>query len=230
MSITHERSARIVMTFEWSDEKTYSFNDALGYIAQHMKQTVPEVPGVKITVEMIQNPVPMPDAPVSSLSHKEWSLVRKAVIEAIRLSIDQRRIPAFRDAVEALWIANRATELIKEYLPSLSMTPPIPSSEKLPLRPSSDPEVLGEQLRQALVLESPPSDMTSRYKGYLAQIIKNCILGIRAGNLDAPQESLDLMAPALHQVERIQNVEPEIAREVWMVQWMMAVFMEALGT
>lgn len=98
----------------------------------------------------------------------------------------------------------------------------------LPLRPSSDPGTLGEQLRQSLVLQSPPQEMRS-YKGYLGNIIALCIKSIKTGDTKAPKRWLDLMAPALHQVERIHNVEPEVAREVWMVQWMLEVAIEALG-
>ncbi len=103
----------------------------------------------------------------------------------------------------------------------------------LPLRPSPDPTTLGEQLRQSLMLQSPPTGM-EHYKGYLAQIIKKCVQEIAVSaacgkDIGAiPKKWLDIMAPALHQVERIQYVEPEVAREVWMVQWMLEVAIEAL--
>ncbi len=103
----------------------------------------------------------------------------------------------------------------------------------LPLCPSPDPTTLGEQLRQSLILQSPPMGMEI-YKGYLAQIIKRCIQEIAVSAACAkdvstiPKKWLDIMAPALHQVERIQHVEPEVAREVWMVQWMLEVAIEAL--
>lgn len=97
----------------------------------------------------------------------------------------------------------------------------------LPLRPSLDPQVLGEQLRQSLLLQSPPTEMRS-YKGYLAQIVRDCVLAIASGDTNAPSRYLGLMAPALHQTERIHNVEPGVALEVWMVQWVLEVAIEAL--
>ncbi len=105
--------------------------------------------------------------------------------------------------------------------------PHLHQERKLPLRPSLDPDTLGAQLRQSLLLESPPQAM-KKHKGYLAQIIASCMKSVSMGDTKAPKRWLDIMAPALHQVERIANVEPEVAREVWTVQWMLEVAQEAL--
>jgi hypothetical protein len=105
--------------------------------------------------------------------------------------------------------------------------PHLYTERKLHLRPSTDPDVLIEQLRQSLILQSPPQEMR-HYKGYLAQIVSLCMKDLSLGHTVAPKIWFDIMAPALHQVERIANVEPEVARDVWMVQWMLEVTIEAL--
>jgi len=82
----------------------------------------------------------------------------------------------------------------------------------LPLRPDADPKVLSAQLTQALQ-ELPSAG--DRYQGYLAQVVRACFLAVQDGDLESPQASLDLLAPALHLGERLVGSIDAIEATAW---------------
>lgn len=98
---------------------------------------------------------------------------------------------------------------------------------------SPDPETLGAQLLQSLVPDSPQAK-AKIYKSYLAQIVQNCVREMGTSNTGVLRTWLNAMEPAIHQLEKIQNAEPsdvesDVARDVWMVQWFLEVAIEALS-
>src|SRR5262249_3550519 len=87
------------------------------------------------------------------------------------------------------------------------------SREIPPLRPAAEPQVLAAQLADAL------ADLVGRgasYQGYLAQLVRSCLLAVRNGDLGSPQASLDLLAPALHVSERLAGSTEAIEAVAWM--------------
>jgi hypothetical protein len=85
---------------------------------------------------------------------------------------------------------------------------------QLPLRPSSDPGTLRAQLLKAL--NDLPSEGGDGYQGYLAQVVRSCFLAIQDGDLDAPQASIDLLAPAFHLGERFAASPGEVEATTWL--------------
>jgi DNA-binding PadR family transcriptional regulator len=86
------------------------------------------------------------------------------------------------------------------------------SGKSPPLRPAADPQVLAAQLKQAL---ADLAGQGARYQGYLAQIVRSCFLAIHDGDLESPQASLDLLAPALHIGERLAGSSDAIEAAAW---------------
>jgi DNA-binding PadR family transcriptional regulator len=83
---------------------------------------------------------------------------------------------------------------------------------RLPLRPADDPSTLASQLVNAL--RALPAD-GERYQGYLAQIVRSCVLALHDGDLEAPAAGLDLLAPALHVGERLVGSQEAIEAAAW---------------
>jgi len=86
------------------------------------------------------------------------------------------------------------------------------SDESTPLRPDRDSQVLAEQLKQSLGALSTRGDA---YQGYLAQVVRTCFLAIQDGDLESPQASLALLAPALHLGERLVGSNEAVEAAAW---------------
>lgn len=83
----------------------------------------------------------------------------------------------------------------------------------VPLRPDPDSLVLAKQLKRSLGdLEAEGE----KYQGYIAQLIRNTFLGVQDGDLESPQQMLDVLAPALHIAERLGSAPRAIAATEWL--------------
>ena len=89
----------------------------------------------------------------------------------------------------------------------------MPDETNLPLRPDDDLKILSAQLTQSL---EKLTSMGDGYQGYLAQFVRACFLAVQDGDLESPQASLAMLAPALHLGKRLAGSNEAVEAAVWL--------------